>query len=221
MEIKYGVTGKQRKAMVTAIASIIGADAIYKGVPTCNYEVDYFTIDRSGTLIFDDSADSEEVEHLIEALAERGFVAEQVEPEGEDERCGVVISIPADKVNAEKLEKLLESKKELICRALGVSNLPIEVTDTVVKFPWFSELPDADIIKAYTDFIAALCRMSAEQKRITAKPKDNENEKYAFRCFLLRLRFIGDEYKADRKILLSRLDGSAAFKSGAKKGGEQ
>ncbi|MCI7493555.1 MAG: hypothetical protein MSA91_12320 [Lachnobacterium sp.] len=152
MEIKYGVTGKQRKAMVTAVASIIGADAIYKGVPTCNYEVDYFTIDRSGTLIFDDSADSEEVEHLIEALAERGFVAEQVEPEGEDEGCGVEISIPADRVNAENMEKLLESKKELICRALGVSNLPIEVTDTVVKFPWFSELPDADIIKAYTVF---------------------------------------------------------------------
>lgn len=62
MEIKYGVTGKQRKAMVTAIASIIGVDAIYKGVPTCNYEVDYFTIDRFGTLIFDDLADSEEVE---------------------------------------------------------------------------------------------------------------------------------------------------------------
>ncbi len=221
MEIKYGVTGKQRKAMVTAIASIIGADVIYKGVPTCNYEVDYFTIDRSGTLIFDDSEDSEEVEHLIETLAEQGFVAEQVEPEGEDAGCGVEISIPADKINEENLEKFLESKRELICRALGVSNLPIEVSDTVVKSPWFSELSDADIIKAYTDFIAALCRMTAERKRITAKPKDNENEKYAFRCFLLRLGFIGDEFEADRKILLSRLDGSAAFKSGAKKGGEQ
>ena len=44
MEIKYGVTGKQRKAMVTAVASIIGADAIYKGVPTCNYD------DYSGAL---------------------------------------------------------------------------------------------------------------------------------------------------------------------------
>ena len=50
MEIKYGVTGKDRKALVMAIAEITGADAIYKGVPTCNYEVDYFTIDKSGTL---------------------------------------------------------------------------------------------------------------------------------------------------------------------------
>ena len=34
MEIKYGVTGKDRKALVSAIAEIIGAKAIYKGVPT-------------------------------------------------------------------------------------------------------------------------------------------------------------------------------------------
>ena len=63
--------------------------------------------------------------------------------------------------------------------------------------------------------------MTVTQKRITAKAKENDNEKYAFRCFLLRLGFIGDEFKADRKILLKNLEGSSAFKSGAKKGGEQ
>ena len=73
---------------------------------------------------------------------------------------------------------------------------------------------------AYTKFIAALCEMSIKQKRVTAKAKDNENEKYAFRCFLLRLGFIGDDFKADRKILLSKLEGSSAFKSG-QKGGEE
>ena len=73
----------------------------------------------------------------------------------------------------------------------------------------------------YTKFITAICEMTMKQKRITAKPKENENEKYAFRCFLLRLGFIGDEYKADRKLLLSKLNGSSAFKSGTKKGGEQ
>ena len=37
---------------------------------------------------------------------------------------------------------------------------------------------------------------------------------YAFRCFLLRLGFIGSEYKAERKILLKNLSGSSAFKNG-------
>ena len=40
-----------------------------------------------------------------------------------------------------------------------------------------------------------------------------DNEKYAFRCFLLRLGFIGNEFKQSRKILLSNLDGSSAFKT--------
>ena len=44
-----------------------------------------------------------------------------------------------------------------------------------------------------------------------------ENEKYAFRCFLLRLGFIGEEYKVERKILLKNLTGSSAFKNGENK----
>ncbi|OQA05479.1 MAG: hypothetical protein BWY65_02388 [Firmicutes bacterium ADurb.Bin373] len=56
--------------------------------------------------------------------------------------------------------------------------------------------------------------MAKNQKRVTATEKAYDNEKYAFRCFLLRLGFIGPEYKEERKILLSRLTGSAAFKNG-------
>ena len=46
------------------------------------------------------------------------------------------------------------------------------------------------------------------------KEKETDNDKYAFRCFLLRLGFIGSEYKAERKILLRNLTGSSAFKNG-------
>ena len=65
-------------------------------------------------------------------------------------------------------------------------------------------------------FLTALCEMARTQKRITAKEKEVDNEKYAFRCFLLRLGFIGEEFKAERKILLRNLTGSSAFKCGAK-----
>jgi hypothetical protein len=58
--------------------------------------------------------------------------------------------------------------------------------------------------------------MARNQKRINAKEKEVDNEKYAFRCFLLRLGFIGDEYKTARKILLRNFTGSSAFKSGTK-----
>ncbi len=38
--------------------------------------------------------------------------------------------------------------------------------------------------------------MSRNAKRVTATEKPVDNEKYAFRCFLLRLGFIGSEYKS-------------------------
>ena len=54
--------------------------------------------------------------------------------------------------------------------------------------------------------------MAKNSKRITAKERTVDNEKYAFRCFLLRLGFIGDAYKTSRKILLKNLDGNSAFR---------
>ena len=62
-------------------------------------------------------------------------------------------------------------------------------------------------------FITALCRMAKNAKRVTATEKEVPNEKYAFRCFLLRLGFIGAEFKEIRKNLLKRLEGSSAFRN--------
>lgn len=76
---------------------------------------------------------------------------------------------------------------------------------------------DADEVKASTHLIAALCEMARNQKRITAKEKSTDNDKYAFRCFLLRLGFIGAEFKDERKILLRNLSGNSAFKAGGRK----
>ncbi len=107
----------------------------------------------------------------------------------------------------------MAAKGHLIRKALGVDKLPIEVGDTKVSFPWFAGMPTPEEVKAYDHFICALCEMARNQKRVTAKERDTGNEKYAFRCFLLRLGFIGPEFKQERKILLRNLTGSSAFKS--------
>ena len=114
------------------------------------------------------------------------------------------------------LNHLVESKATLIKKALGVEDLMITAEDDKISFPWFSGFPAPEEISAYAKFIGKLCGMAKTQKHVTAKDKVVDNDKYAFRCFLLRLGFIGDEYKADRKILLSKLSGSSAFKSGTK-----
>lgn len=133
-----------------------------------------------------------------------------------DKPAGLTVEVPKDKVNLDNLNALLTAKATLIRHALGIEHLPIEVRKDRVAFPWFSELPAADLIKAYTHFIATLCEMSVRQKRVTATKRAVDNEKYAFRCFLLRLGFIGDEYKADRRILLQNLSGDGSFKSGGR-----
>ena len=230
MTIYYNA--QDRKPLVKAISEFTGADAVYMRTPTYAYQIDYFTVTREGNLEFDDRADSEEIEGLIEFLTERGFIAEvadksateqpemtaEVVPAAADsaehgESVGLTVEVPLDGSAVENLTKLLEAKGRLIRRALAVDSLPIEVTDGTVKFPWFANC-SADEFKAYTHFISALCELAANAKRVTAKEKEIDNDKYAFRCFLLRLGFIGSEYKTERKILLRNLTGSSAFRNG-------
>ena len=98
---------------------------------------------------------------------------------------------------------------------MDIEALPLEVTDERVSFSWFHRDLTPDEVQTYMSFIASLCAMAKNAKRITATDKPVDNEKYAFRCFLLRLGFIGSEYKTQRKILLRNLTGSSAFKSGS------
>ncbi|MFC2607541.1 MAG: virulence protein, partial [Selenomonas sp.] len=91
------------------------------------------------------------------------------------------------------------------------------LTDETIKFAWFHGEISEDTARAYTEFISKLCEMAQKQKRAVAKEKAVENEKYAFRCFLLRLGMIGDDYKTSRRILLQNLTGNSAFKCGHRK----
>ena len=225
--LDYNVTGAERKRLVQAISTYMGADAEYLGAPTFSYKVDYFTIDRNGVVSFDSCTDSGEIEGLIDTLVNEGFISqesnlgcEEEEEPGQNPEIGLTVQMPIEKVAAGNLTKLLDAKGTLIKKAFGIDALPIEIGENRVSFPWFKKLPEPDAVQAYTHFIAALCEMSRNQKRVTATEREVENEKYAFRCFLLRLGFIGAEYKTDRKILLKNLSGSSAFKSGQKGGAD-
>lgn len=165
------------------------------------------------------------------AEEELGLGRQRRDPQGEDGMqasevpdLALTIELPRDGFTdtaIANLEKLVESKSALIKKAVGAESLPIEKTDETLRFPWFPFCASADEVKAYSRFISALCAMAKEQKRITAKEKPVDNEKYAFRCFLLRLGFIGEDYKAERKILLQKLSGNGSFKSGERRQSEQ
>lgn len=137
-----------------------------------------------------------------------------------NEPINLSISLPRDSFTAEALENLdnlLESKGNLIRKAFGIEEATYTLTDDRIIFAWFSGEITPEGSRAFQDFIGKLCEMARKQKRVTAKPKAYENEKYAFRCFLLRLGLIGNEYKTSRKELLKNLSGNSSWRDGKRK----
>ena len=223
MVIQFNVNGEDRKVMVKAIEDELGVKATYLGVPSCAYQIGSFKVGKLGELEFADGEMTEEVSKVIDACIRATGVTPEGLPEAEsdqeeaentqEEEPMLTISVPLDKVKVGNLTALVDAKAGLIRTALGVQDLRIDVGAEKVSFPWFCGDLDADTVQAYTQFVEALCRMSVNQKRVQAKEKPVENEKYAFRCFLLRLGFIGAESKQTRKVLLKNFEGSSAFRT--------
>ena len=217
MTITINAQGAERKRLVKTIAEWLGEDVRYCGAPTFAYEIGRFTVEKDGSLSFSDLIDSEVTERLLEHLYDNGFEIDM--SDAEEEVTGVSIQMPLSEFTETalaNLEAIVEAKGSLIKKALGTDDLTIHRINGRLDFPWFPRFTSPEEANAYMHFVTALCEMAKTQKRITAKEKEVDNEKYAFRCFLLRLGFIGEQFKAERKILLRNLIGSSAFKSGAK-----
>ena len=221
----FNISGESKKRLVKLISSHLGLESKYLGVPSCAYRIGSYTVNKDGSLSWDE--DDERTAGLLEALKSEGFSAEEdeeteeeevlVEEEMEEEAevNRLCISFPKSMYDGRTLahlKTLVLAKGALMKKAFRTERLEIVEDDEKVSFPWF-ELIDSDHFNAYTQFITAITKMAKEQKRILGREREVENEKYAFRCFLLRLGFIGDEYKLTRKILLENLEGSAAFKT--------
>lgn len=221
-----------RKPLVKAISEFTGEKSRYLYTPTYAYRIGKYTVNKHGSVLCDDETDRKELKALVKFLAEKGFTPKQElsfeeEPEAEEElleteeaptaeETVLEVAFPLERVNLGNLENLLEAKGALIQKALGISDTDIETDEEKVSFPWF-KAEDAPLPETFLKFLTALCQMSLTQKRVSSKAKNVENEKYAFRCFLLRLGFIGKEYKEDRKLLLKNFTGSSAFKNGGRK----
>ena len=214
LRIPYNVKGKERQKLTQVVSEVLNTVARYQGVPSYAYEIGGCIIDRQGTLHIGSEVNSETVNRLLVCLAELGFVGE-AEENADQAHSGFVVSLPKDSFTDKALDNLsclAQSKGALFGRAFGVdAPMPIISEDTV-SFPWFPKTTAPDEINAYTQFIDKLFGMARALKWVNTQAVETDNDKYAFRCFLLRLGFIGDEYKAARKILLQNLTGDGAFR---------
>ncbi|MDL2238105.1 hypothetical protein LJC56_09825 [Christensenellaceae bacterium OttesenSCG-928-K19] len=237
LSIHFNKTGEQRKALVTTIGEVVGIKPKYMGAPGFMYSIGGYTVTKDGTL---ECGGQEDVSTLISALEERGFVpvdapdfiAGEANSDTQEETVGVAgteldgafaIDLPAegmDELATENLRKLVLGKAPLIRAALGenlaggANTLPVIIEDGKVSFQWFRLGIDADSIAAWSFFVCTLRDTAIRQKRVVLneKPYDG-SEKYAMRCFLLKLGFIGEEYKQARKILLANLSGDSSHKN--------
>lgn len=236
MSIKYNYnrSGSERKPLVEAVSQMLDQPAIYQGAPTFAYAIGGCSIDKNGVLSCGDDVHPEAFKTLVEALKERGFTAENVTvediaaagvadgvPEAVTESASgdntLTVEIPKDgftEAALENLHKIISSKETLLKKALETDSLPIIDTGDTLRFPWFTLHGMAGEADAYSRLTAAICSMAKEQKRVTAKECSTENEKFSMRLFLIRLGFIGDEYKTARKLLLRNLTGNSSWKSG-------
>lgn len=242
MEIKTNAS--DRKALAKAIAEILGAEVRYEGAPSFAYTVDHFTVRRDSTVAFDDSADSDEVEHLIEELTERGFI------ERTDEIEELEISVPIEGMDGDAFRNLLfmlHSKQYLLnrvtrresfavsdrliatlgdnppdgyeafCAALSADTgelKGIRFDEDKVTFT-FPISDDPAKNRAYAELSAFMVARAKDAGRVTATEQKPENEKYYLRSWLLRLGLTGEGGKASRKALLAGLKGHTAFRTPA------
>ncbi|WP_075579977.1 virulence [Acidaminococcus massiliensis] len=247
MKVEYNRQGAARKELVQAISAITGEKAKYLCLPTKAYQIGSIMVWKNGAMECEDGELFQKVVKELEAKgikpeetaveepdAEQAAPVENPEPEPSQETAEpeevtepetapekvdtLTISLPDDftEEDFEKLQNLVASKAGLFKKALGTDDLTIIRSEGKINFPWFHEADSAKV-QAYSRLVTALCQFAKNAKRVTAKEHEVPNEKYAFRCFLLRLGFIGKEYKDCRKILLEKLSGSAAFRNGGKK----
>ena len=243
MQIKYNVTGDKRKALVAVMRDVLQDTTRYLGAPSFAFQVGAYTVDKNGTVICPEGCNATEVDTLMRELAHDGFVGERAgEPAkpaeqkaietpkkeitpsrlGAFDRLSVEMPIDGMTPNAiDNLRRMVASKATLLKKALDTDDLPITEHPDRIEFGWFRPTDDQAEIAAYYQLIQGLCELARTQKRVSATEQEVENEKYAFRCFLLRLGFIGAGYKEARKILLKNLSGNAAFRTAQEEGVEE
>ncbi|MCQ4922207.1 virulence-related protein [Tissierella carlieri] len=219
-----------RKEIVKTLSEHLGIKSKYLGAPSFAYKVGDFTVDREGKIL-NMAGDKVELEDIL-----------NIEEESTENKVTAIgTSFPLEGYDGRSLKNLLNmiySRQPLIKKTFNleenivekdlinkINEADIETIEDFLEFPNTENLKGIsfddekitfnfikDEVKVSMDFLSLLIKKSKELKFASAKPINTDNEKYAFRTWLIRLGMIGDEYKATRKVLLQNLSGNGAFR---------
>ncbi len=135
--------------------------------------------------------------------------------EEQTEPTHVTLSFPLELFAQDAIDRMraiVASKSSLLKKALDTDNLDITIADGKVCFPWFTDHGIEGEVDAYSKLAYAIAKMAITQNRVLATEKQNADEKLAMRLFLVRLNFIGDEYKTARAILMRNFNSNESRK---------
>ena len=220
--IQLTLNDRKRKEAADCVGAALGIAPVYRKAPTYAYAIGKTEIDREAILSFDGSMSEEDRRAVLSNLQAAGFYTPEATEKPADaipqpNPDHLIIQMPLGGFSPEKLDnlsRLIASKATLLQKAIGAEALPVALGKDMIDFPWFKIDATSEEIAAYTQLVAKLCEMAKQQQRVLATDKPVDNEKYAFRCFLLRLGFIGEAYAESRKILLQNLSGNGSHKTG-------
>lgn len=118
-----------------------------------------------------------------------------------------------DAVNDEEV-KTLEHFKQAMLR-VGEEKCPgigLNFDENTIAFKFSIGVEDSEMVDAVTRLVGLLNKSAKEQKHASFKPSADDNIKFTMRTWLIRLGFVGGEYKAARKAMLKSLEGNGAFR---------
>lgn len=225
-----------RKELAQAIAAHFGAEVKYLGVPSFAYEIktaeETFTVNREGKIITQ-AGDEMVLEEILNPADKIDGVEVSFPLEGHTgtslrnlvhmiySRQHLIKKAFMQEGNILEMElitRLAEAGKEVntvdnFKIAIAETSHPgIILDDEKITFKFYNRDISPEKTEAYIQFLTVLIKTSKELKYASAKVAQTDNEKYAFRTWLVRLGMVGGEYKKARKILLENLSGNGAFR---------
>lgn len=207
--LPFGVKGKDRRRLADEVGRASGKLPCYMKYPTCNYQVGEFTVDRDGNLIIPESVAENQAKLVISHLKSMGFDAPQLQV---PERLS--IAVPADMLSEVERERLVEfvaARQDVLRAGLRLDEVRVEEDSGKLVFAWFPYTGAHEDVAAYQVFVEQLLALVRSLKRVVRVDSRVSNDRYAWRCFLLRLGLIGPEFRAVRRVLMRGVPGSSAY----------
>ncbi len=232
----------ERKELVKKLGEHFGVKPVYLGAPGFKYEIETesetYTIDRASDIFSSDGSKVtyEELVSSEEHSETKGISTFQlVQPLKEHTRRSlqnilnmlaskqhlIVKSLKLDEafVNEEVISETIAKKLELIDMLEielvdGVNpGIQVDFDKQVMRFDLKADCLTPEQITAFSDLMAMITELAKTMKKSSPKKTQNENPKYAFRTWLIRIGMNGPEFKDSRKTLLENLEGNSSFRT--------